>query len=255
MSLSYRIILGLSLALAGAANTLAQVPATRPSNGPTVDQATHPATRPASSPTTLPARSLDSPREAVKWFATALRDGDAASLHKVIAASSDAEQRMIAGMGDMAKALAKLHAAALAAFGPEAAARFTNDTTSDFDKTLARIEAAEVLIDGDEATVRYIDHDATHQDKPFRLRKVGAVWMIPATQFSGGAAVDVLDRQVAELLVQTRIVNEIAQDVGAGKFRNADAAGLAWRSKMMSAVGGKGPGTEPTTKTGERGIK
>jgi hypothetical protein len=219
------------------AHLLAQVLAAGP--------ATQPASRLTSQPASRPALSLDTPRNAVKWFAAALRDGDTQRLAKVVAASNDAERHMVAAMGEMAKALAKLHTAALAAFGPEAASRFTSDTSSDFERTLARIDAAEVLVDGDSATVRYAEPDAREQDKPFKLQKVGAAWLIPASQFSGGAAPEVLDRQVAELIVQARIVTEISQEIAANKYKNADAAGLAWRSRMMAAVGGTGPTTKP----------
>jgi hypothetical protein len=43
------------------------------------------------------------------------------------------------------------------------------------------------------------------------------------------------------MLVQAKIVTEVSQEIAAGKYKNADAAGLAWRSKMMAAVGGTKP--------------
>jgi hypothetical protein len=210
-------------------------PATRPpATGPATVAATRPASGPSSQPATSPAGSLDSPRASLKWFAAALRDGDASQLRKVVFTASDAEDHMVGAMGEMAHALASLHRAAVAAFGPEAATRFTDDTAAHFDQTVARIDAADVATDGDVATVRY----AEDKDNPFTLRKVKDQWRIPASQFAGGAMPDVVERRAAEMLVQARIVTEVARDIAAAKYRTADAASLAWRSKMMSALGG-----------------
>jgi hypothetical protein len=205
---------------------------------------TRPATVPTTRPATAPAASLETPRDSLKWFAAALRDGDAARLRKVVLTTGETEDRMIGAMADMAAALAELNTSAVKAFGQDAAGRFTDDTSVNFEQTVARIDAADVAVNGDVATVRY----AESKDRPYQLRKVGAAWQIPASQFSQGVPPSVLERRMGELLVQARIVNEISREIAAGKYRNADAAGLAWRSKMMSALGGGPPGTGPATK-------
>ena len=217
-----------------------------PAAGPatTTVPATQPTTRPTSGPASGPTGSLDSPRASLKWFAAALRDGDVAQLRQVVFAASDAEDHMVAAMGEMAQSLAKLHRSASAAFGPEAAARFTDDTAAHFDQTVARIDAADVAVDGEVATVRY----AEDKDNPFSLRKVKEHWRIPASQFAGGAAAEVVERRATEMRTQARIVTEVARDIAAGKYRNADGASLAWRSKMMSALGG-GPTPAATQKS------
>jgi hypothetical protein len=209
----------------------AEGPATRPTSAP--------ATQPSSNPTTAPAGSLASPRDSLKWFAAALRDGDVPRLKRVVLSAGDVEDRMVGAMGDMSRALAALHTAAAKAFGAPAAEQFTDDATAHFDRVLARIDAAEITVHGDIATVRYPD------DRPYELRRIGADWRIPVSQFSQGVPADALERRVAELVVQTRVVNEMSREIGGGKHRNAEAASLAWRSKMMSAVAASGPATRP----------
>lgn len=249
--------------MAPASGSQAAPAATRPTTSGGSAAATSPAvstTVPASSPTTgpasrgadsrpagtRPAYSLDSPRDALKWFAAGLRDGDAGRLRQVVLTTSPAEDRMVTAIGDMARAFARLHAAAAGRFGPEAAGRFTDGTAAQFEQTLARIDAAEVAIDGDAATVRY----AESTDRPYALKRVGSAWRLPAAQFSQGASAEALDRQMAELVVQARIVNEMAGEIAAGRYKTADAAGQAWRSRMMSALGGQGPGRGGTGQPG-----
>jgi hypothetical protein len=223
-----------------ATKAAADDPAATAATGPV----TRPTTGPSSRPATQPAGSLDTPRDALKWFAAALRDGDVGRLRAVVFTAGEAEDHMIASMGEMAQALAGLHKAALSAYGPEAAARFTDDTAAHFDQTVARIDAADVAFDGDSATVRY----AEDKDNPFSLRRMKDQWRIPAAQFAGAAPADAVERRAGEMLVQAKIVNEIARDVRVGKYRSADAASLAWRGKMMSALGG-GPPPPATQKS------
>ncbi|MDB5295110.1 MAG: hypothetical protein JWO31_1093, partial [Phycisphaerales bacterium] len=187
--------------------------------------------------------SLATPRAALKWFAAALRDGDAERLRQVVLTTRPAEERMIAGIADTARALAGLHAAASAAFGPDAAGRFADDAAADFDRTSARIDAADVAVDADAATVRYPED----KDHPYPLKRVGTTWMVPAAHFTGGADPAALDRRLAELRVQTRIVADLTAEIAAGRYKNADAAGQAWRSKLMAAVGG-GPDSKPASR-------
>lgn len=220
-----------TLPLQAATAPTASQPATTPSTGAT-SPSTH-AASPATVPSTQAVYTRQTPREALKFFAAALRDGDASRLLEVVLHDGDAEQRMVTAIADMARALSALHAAAKSAFGVEAAARFTEDTAAGFEQTLARIDAAEVTTDNDRSTIRYAD-DKEH---PYELRKVEGGWKVPASQFTQGAPASVLDRRVAELTIQTRVILEMGKEIGSGKHKTAEAAGLAWRSKMMSVLG------------------
>ena len=72
---------------------------------------------------------------------------------------------------------------------------------------------------------------------------------MPATQFTHGATAEVLTRRIVELTRQASIVRELKKEIAAGKHKSAEAAGLAWRSKMMAALSGDGPkpATAPAT--------
>lgn len=215
-------------------------PATRPATSATTTATTAATTRAA----TQPAFTLDTPRDALKFFAAALRDGDIAKLHRAVISGGDAEERMVTAIGDMSRALTVLHVSAVAAFGADAAGRFTDDTLLGFEQTLLRIDAAELTVDGDVATVRYADDPKN----PYELKRVGQEWKVPATQFTQGADAKVLERRIIELSIQTRIVLELSREIAAGKHKSAEAAGLVWRSKMMAALSGEGPKSQSRPK-------
>jgi hypothetical protein len=146
-------------------------------------------------------------------------------------------------MADMAAALAALHEAAAKAFGDAAAAKFTGDPAAQFAQSLDRIERAEIKEEGDTAAVRYPGADRAE----YELKRVGGRWRIPVTQFSHGADAATLDRRIIESNVQTKIVLDLAAEIVAGKYKNADAASEAWRSKMMQALGLRLPTTGPAS--------
>lgn len=218
-------------------------PATTPSV-PATHPATKPASRSASRPATAPVFTLGTPKDALKYFAAALRDGDAERLRNAVLCTDDAEERMVTAIADMSRALSTLHQSAAQAYGVDAARRFTDDTAAGFDQTVARIDAAEVTVEDASAIVRYADA----KENPYELRRVGDEWKVPATQFTHGAKPPALDRRVIELSVQTRIVRDLGEEIAAGKHKNAEAAGLAWRSKMMSALAGEGATTRPSSR-------
>jgi len=225
-------------------------PTPAPASGPAGDTTARPVTQaatteagPTTAPATAPTYTLSTPKDALKYFAAALRDGDADRLRKSVLTANDAEAGMVGAIAQMAAALTGLHQSAAKAFGPEAARKFTDDTAAGFDQTVARIDAAEVTIDAETAVVRYADA----KDNPYELKRVGEEWKVLATQFTHGADPAALDRRVGELGVQTRIVDELAKEIDAGKHKTAEAAGLAWRSKMMGALSGEGAKTKPAT--------
>lgn len=208
-----------------------------------------PATAPLTRPTTLPATTaptsqptdLATPRGALRCFATALHEGDAAKLRQVVETTNGAEDRMLGAMADMARAVAELHETVVKAFGDPAAARFTGDTNAQFADSLARIDAADIAIDTDTATVRY----SGEKDPQYELKRINGQWRIPIAQFSHGADAATLDRRIVETNVQTEVVRAIAGQIASGKFKTADAAAEAWRSQMMQALAGP-PGTRPS---------
>jgi hypothetical protein len=102
---------------------------------------------------------------------------------------------------------------------------------------MTRIDAAEVVVaaDGDSATVRY---PGTEQPE-YTLVRTRGEWRIPASHFSKNADPAVLDRRVKEGRLQVQIARELAREIAAGKYRNAETATEAWQSKVMQALGPK----------------
>jgi hypothetical protein len=204
-------------------------PSTRPAE---------PASHPATAPTSQPA-DLSTPRAALRTLAAALHEGDVWRLQQVIATTAPSEQRVIVGMADLAAALNRLHAAAAKAFGEPAAAKLTGDLDDQYAQSLARIDAAEVKVEGDRAAIRY---PGAAQDE-YELKRADGRWRIPAAHFVHGADAATLDRQLAEMALQSGIVRELTAEVEAGRYKNADSAGEAWRAKAMHAIGAKAPTT------------
>ena len=63
--------------------------------------------------------------------------------------------------------------------------------------------------------------------------------------FSKGTDTAALDQRLAELNVQKKNVNDLVEEITAGKFKNADAALEAWRAKIMQALPTRPPATGP----------
>jgi len=231
---------------AGSALSAPGGPATSPIIEPT------PATAPASQPA-----EADTPKDALKILAAAMRDGDADKLKSVVLTSSPSEVRMLGAMAAVAGSLARLNQAAVKAFGEEDASRFTDDSAAHFSETLARIDAAEVTIDGDKAKVRY--HDSGQV--PFQMRRIPAghasqegLWKVPMSELSPGADAAALDQRLGELNVERKILDELAEEIAAGKYKNAEAGKEAWRGKIMQILPSHPPATAPSggpaTRTG-----
>ncbi len=224
---------------------------TRPA--PTTNAA-GPATRPALREFPPLPSEPGTPRDALKLFAAALRDGDEQRLRRVVILGNEpADGRMLNAIARMAAALARMNQAAVDAWGESAISGLTGDSLTHFERTLARIDAADISIDGEKATVRYADA----KDAPFELRRVGGLWKVPMGELSQGADPATLDQRLAELDGQAQIVAALTGEIAAGKFHNADAAREAWRVKIMRSLSDHpgdraraNPATRPTTQAG-----
>ncbi len=248
-----RPVLGLVITLAAAAAGGATHPSTAfaaPPSAPALapESAPRPTTHPATRPTTAATQPADlsSPKAALRALAGALKSGSEADLARVVACGNDAERRVVAVMAEFSAALASLRHAAVSAYGEQNAGRLATDPDAGFKQSMTRIDAAEVVVapDGDSATVRY--PGAEQPEYTLVRSRSDGHWRIPATHFSKHADSAALDRRVAELQLQVRIVRELSREIAAGKYRNAENATEAWQSKVMQALGPKAPG--PATK-------
>jgi hypothetical protein len=205
---------------------------------------------PATAPASQPAMPVEpsTPRDALKIFAAAMRDGDAERLKSVVLTTNLAEVRMLGAMAGLAESLARLNQSAVKAFGEDDSSRFTDDSNAHFAQTLARIEAAEVTIDGDRATVKYRGPG----EPIFELRGLPSAhsgqelqWKVPMSELAPGAEAAALDQRLIELNVQRKIVDELADEIAGGKYKNAEAGKEAWREKIMQTLPSRPPGTAP----------
>jgi hypothetical protein len=241
----HRTSIAFALAVATASALGAPVGPASPAVEPA--PATAPSTAPASQPA-LPAEPA-TPKDALKILAAAMRDGDADKLKSVVLTRDQAEVRMLGAMAGLAGSLARLNQSAVKAFGEDDASRFTDDSSAHFSETLARIDGAEVTIDGDKATVRY----SGPGELPFEMRRVRPAhasqegqWKVPMSELSPSADPGTLDQRLGELNVQRKIVDELADEIAAGKYKNAEAGKEAWRGKIMQTLPTRPPTTAPS---------
>jgi hypothetical protein len=206
---------------------------------------------PSSQPA-LPTRAA-TPKDALKILAAAMRDGDSERLASVVATDNPKQVRMLGAMASLARSLARLNHCAAKAFGEREAARFTDDTAAHFDQMLARIDAADVQVNGNRATIRYPGEDQA----PFEMRRMpperpgqDPQWKVPIAQFTDDADAAALDDRLTELNVQSKIVDDVADELAAGKYKNAEEVKDAWRARIVQTLPSHppGPSSRPTTR-------
>ena len=205
-------------------------------------QVTRPTTAPTTGPTTAPAPDPSTPRGALLLFNRALRDGDTTTIKQSFITANPLESKMVDTVAEVAAAFAQMHAAAAKTFGEGHAGKFGETDSADIDQ----IESAEITLNGDTATVRY--KDSKH--RPFDLKKSGGRWKLPAAQLGKPADAAALDQQLADLAVQAKLMRQIAEEIKAGKFTDADQAADAWHSRMLQAATSQ-PSTSSSTGSAE----
>jgi hypothetical protein len=187
--------------------------------------------RPDDSTSAAVAPSTATPKGALKLLAAALRDGDADRIKQVMYASNSSESRMVAAMADMAKAMAALQRSAVNAFGREGAKEVVGDTDATDTESKARIDSADVKVQGDTATVTMEDGE----EAPVVLKRVDGKWRLPMSELSRNADLTALEERLAGLAEQSKLVRELAEEVGAGKYASPAQAHEAWQSRAMQA--------------------
>lgn len=205
---------------------------------------TRPATRPTTQPTTQPATPPDrGPREALKRLAEGMRAGDMAAIHAILYADDPIEERMATAMATYAAALAGLQRAAEAAYGQEGARLFTGDAKPGEEN--GRIDAADVKVEGDDATVVFKQEAGVEPAEPVRLKRVEGRWRVPMSMFSKSAVASEIEQRLADLTAQGEVIQEVADDIAAGKYASADKAAESFRLKVYAI--NPHPTTQPAT--------
>jgi hypothetical protein len=185
----------------------------------------------SSSSTSSVALLTATPKGALKLLAAALRDGDAERIRQVMYASNASEARMVAAMADMAKAMAALQRSAVKAFGREGAKEVVGDTDATDTESKAHIDSADVKVQGDTATVTMEDGE----EAPVVLKRVDGRWRLPMSELSRGADLAALEERLAGLSEQSKLVRELAEEIGTGKYASPAQAKEAWQSRAMQA--------------------
>ena len=188
---------------------------------------------PAPPEETPPSQALSTatPKGALKLLAIALRDGDADRIRQVMYAANPSESKMVTAMADMAKSMAALQKSAVKAFGREGAKEVVGDTDATDSESKARIDSADVKVQGDTATVTMEDGE----EAPVVLKRVDGRWRMPMSELSRGADLAALEERLAGLAEQSRLVRELAEEVGSGKYASPAQAHEAWQSRAMQA--------------------
>ncbi|MEO6434575.1 MAG: hypothetical protein ABIP55_02290 [Tepidisphaeraceae bacterium] len=171
------------------------------------------------------------PRGALKRLAQALDAGERAVVLDLLSAESDAQRKWATATADLAEATAALRRSAVAGFGPQGSRGLAVDAAAS-PEALARIDGAEVAITGDSATVR----PAQDEGPPIVLVRRDGRWRVPVSEFSRDVEAVDLDRAIAALADETRLLRELATEVSAGKYKTAADARQALDRRILQSA-------------------
>ena len=194
----------------------------------------------ATGPTTALA-DPSTPKGALKALAQALDAGERKAVLDLLAAKSSAERKTADATADLAEAAAALRRAAAKCFGQQAA-RPLGAQPGATQEALDRIDAAKVQIDGDRATVR----TETSEGPPMVLERSAGAWRVPVSELCKDTEPAELDRNVAALAEQSRLLRELAAEVAAGKYKTAPEARQALDKRIMQSALPTQPATRAT---------
>jgi hypothetical protein len=196
----------------------------------------------AAPPTTAPV-DQSTPKGALKLFSKALDEGDRKTILASLAADSDQDRKVAAATADLAEAMAQLRSATLKTFGPDKSRALGVDPTSATDAA-QRIDTAIETIEGDKATVRAADNEGP----PTQLIRRDGKWLMPVAELSKDVESADVDKNLADIAQQIKVMREITTEVAAGKFKSAVDARQALDERI---VGSAMPATRASTKPAE----
>jgi len=189
------------------------------------------------------------PRGALRVFAAAVRAGDAAAVRRCLHAVTEAEKQLADAMASSAAAAATLRRSSGARYGEDASRRLDAESSKP-----GRLEAARESIDGDAAAVELPTTGPSAST--VRLVRVDGLWRIPVTDLLGGEDPENVGRLVPTMRSMARIMNEVADEIAADKYRTFEAARDTMRLRLreaaaVHAVEPTAPATRPAPATGE----
>jgi hypothetical protein len=141
---------------------------------------------------------------------------------------------MVKAIAEMANSLSRMRQAAIAAFGIEGARGLAGNPGALADG-LAQVDAAEEKVMGNSATLQMGDTNAPGGGA-LKVTRVGAEWRVPMAELSKGRDPKEIEANLEQAQIQKDVVEDIATELSAGKFKSADEAMEAWKAKMMQAA-------------------
>jgi len=216
-------VLGLVAVLAGGADEPKPPrPATTTTAAP--PPATKPVTPAPGVPTPVPVTApVASPKAVAIALAGWLEKGDAAAAKALVPADA-AHARWIDAAAGLAKALQKLDAASIGRFGEPGKA--VSQARLHLADAARALEQAQEKIDGETATLT-----VPGRARPLAFRRVGGKWIAVVGPTDDAAAA----RQVALYERLTRAASRMTDEIAAGAYTGADAAGRVFAARVLEA--------------------
>lgn len=218
-----RIMVVLVAVLSMAGLVRAQAPATAPATGPAavsgpVDQTT--------------------PQGTLILLTRTMQSGDVAGARQLLHASTP-EETVLAGLFVQAVEVnTKFRAAVSKAFGEGVADTYVG-SAADVAEAEKSIRAAPVKIENDSASVQ-----SRPGDEPVKLVRVEGKWKLAM----GAIGADEMARTQEDFKIRLTVLDSIATEVAAGKFKSPDEMGAEMRNKLAAEVlkaAAQTPATQP----------
>lgn len=184
------------------------------------------ATAQATAPATVPADTT-SPQGTLKLLAVAMQEGHEAQMRALMYAADDAERAVADAQIAQSVAFASFRRAAVQAFGAAKANEIIGDSANSSAEQIAKVDAAEVKIDGGRATV------TVSPDVVYALQKTPDGWKVSIGGLLVGSQPEMIRQIIRDMRDQTRVVQETADELAAGKFATTDDVARAFQSKAI----------------------
>ncbi len=180
------------------------------------------------------ARALDqsnlaTPKEAVRAYGKAMRDGDAGAAKRTVTNADPKLVEALAGLGASRRRIIDVASARFGENGKTVAGGSVLPYGEEFDKLL---DEADVKIDGDNATVTQKTGDAI----AITLKRVGGEWKIDYSEISKRGD---LNQMLPLMNAMATANDELAAEIKSGKYATAAEAKKAHDQKMQQAIMGR----------------
>lgn len=168
---------------------------------------------------------LSTPKKAAKSFAAAVQSADMTGV-KAASTGSPEDYKMMESFAGVISAGARLRKAAVAKFGAEDGKKIVQGSPD----LPAQIEQSDEKIDGDTATLVHTGEDPANA---LKLMRTNGDWKVDLNRIPGK---DQMAKSMPMMKELQKVLDESTTDVKDGKFKTADEAQQAVRTRMMAVV-------------------